>query len=46
MGSSVRLKDVTHVYVNKQGATLALEGIYFSLKDGEFVSIVGPSGCG
>lgn len=46
MGSSVRLKQVTHVYVTKQGATLALEGIDFSLKDGEFASIVGPSGCG
>jgi NitT/TauT family transport system ATP-binding protein len=43
---AVRLHEVTHVYVSKQGAQLAVEQIDLTLKAGEFVSIVGPSGCG
>jgi NitT/TauT family transport system ATP-binding protein len=46
MHTSVRLSNVTQVYVTQQGASLALEGIDFSLMPGEFVSLVGPSGCG
>ncbi|SFS52740.1 MULTISPECIES: ABC transporter ATP-binding protein [Paenibacillus] len=42
----VEVKDVTHVYVNEKGATLALDQIALSVRSGEFVSLVGPSGCG
>ncbi|GBG11916.1 spermidine/putrescine ABC transporter ATP-binding protein [Paenibacillus agaridevorans] len=40
------LKDVSHVYVNDKGASLALENIHLDIAPGEFVSLVGPSGCG
>lgn len=46
MQTSVRLTEVTQVYVTQQGAFLAVENIDFALLPGEFVSLVGPSGCG
>lgn len=46
MHTSVRLSGVTHVYVTQMGASLALEGIDFTVRPGEFVGLVGPSGCG
>lgn len=46
MDTSVRLAGVTQVYVTQQGASLALENIDFTLRTGEFASLVGPSGCG
>src|SRR5690349_15323948 len=33
-------------YATRDGAVLALDDITFSVRKGEFVSIVGPSGCG
>ncbi len=46
MGTMLQLKDVSHAYVGKQGARLAVEDISLAVSDGEFVSLVGPSGCG
>ena len=39
----VEMKNVTMVY---QSGTEALDGVSFSIKDGEFVFLVGPSGSG
>jgi NitT/TauT family transport system ATP-binding protein len=46
MNSAIQLDDVTHVYVNGRGATLAVEHINLNVAPGEFVSLLGPSGCG
>lgn len=39
----IRLKDVEKTYEN---GTEALQGISFTIEDGEFVFLVGPSGSG
>lgn len=44
--SSIELKGVSQVYVNRQGAFSALQHIDLRIEPGEFVSIIGPSGCG
>ncbi|WP_166241595.1 ABC transporter ATP-binding protein [Paenibacillus turpanensis] len=46
MKPAVQLQGVTHVYVSKKKAMLAVENIDLDLYPGEFVSLVGPSGCG
>ncbi|MDQ1909304.1 ABC transporter ATP-binding protein [Paenibacillus sp. GD4] len=46
MVHAVELDHVSHVYVGKRGATLALEQIQLQVRHGEFVSLIGPSGCG
>jgi putative ABC transport system ATP-binding protein len=40
------VKDVSKIYSSSAGDTVVLENINFSIKKGEFVSIVGPSGSG
>jgi NitT/TauT family transport system ATP-binding protein len=40
------MNGVTHVYVTKRQATLAVEGIDLTAAPGQFVSLIGPSGCG
>ncbi|MGO4544848.1 ABC transporter ATP-binding protein [Paenibacillus sp. 2TAB23] len=42
----LELQQLTHVYVNDKGASLAIEHINLKVERGEFVSLVGPSGCG
>jgi len=42
----LRLRNVSHVYVNDSGASLAVESLDLTIAQGEFVSLVGPSGCG
>ena len=39
----IRLKDVEKTYEN---GTKALQGISFTIEDGEFAFLVGPSGSG
>ncbi|SDT56016.1 NitT/TauT family transport system ATP-binding protein [Paenibacillaceae bacterium GAS479] len=42
----LELRSVSHVYVGKQGASLAVEDMSLMVVRGEFISLVGPSGCG
>ncbi|MCA0758535.1 ABC transporter ATP-binding protein [Paenibacillus sp. N4] len=42
----LELQQLSHVYVNEKGASLAIEGIVLAVARGEFISLVGPSGCG
>ena len=42
----LELKNISHSYHNTEGETPALKDLSFFLKKGEFISIVGPSGCG
>lgn len=46
MEQVLELKNIHYAYHNLEGETPALYDISFSLKRGEFVAIVGPSGCG
>ncbi|WP_270171408.1 ABC transporter ATP-binding protein [Paenibacillus sp. SYP-B4298] len=46
MKPMLELRKVSHVYVNEQEASLAVEAIDLAVMPGEFVSLVGPSGCG
>ena len=39
---NLEIKDLTKVYNKK----IVLDNINFEVKDGEFLSILGPSGCG
>ena len=42
----LEVKDINYAYHNMDGETKALEHISFSMKEGDFLAIVGPSGCG
>ncbi|MDQ4072974.1 MAG: ABC transporter ATP-binding protein [Thermoproteota archaeon] len=42
----LNVKDVSKIYESSAGETTVLEDISFTIKKGEFVSIVGPSGSG
>lgn len=42
----IHLDNITHIYLSKREANLAIEKINLTIDEGEFVSIVGPSGCG
>ena len=43
---ALTLKDVALTYQTPERETRALEKVSFDVDDGEFVSLVGPSGCG
>ena len=40
------LQDISYSYHNLNGETPALSNISFQVSSGEFLAIVGPSGCG
>ncbi len=42
----LQVEHIRQVYQAKEGETVALEDIHFSMEAGEFFSVVGPSGCG
>ncbi len=42
----LQVEHIRQVYQAKEGETVALEDIHFSMEKGEFYSVVGPSGCG
>ena len=43
--SILRVKNINKTYQAKNGETHALDNISFSVNNGEYVSIIGPSGC-
>lgn len=45
MKEILRLDNISKIYQAKNGETEALKNIEFDVKEGEFVSIIGPSGC-
>ncbi len=42
----LELRDIHYAYHCINGETQALSNISFSVNDGEFIAVVGPSGCG
>ncbi|MCX6744110.1 MAG: ABC transporter ATP-binding protein [Candidatus Parcubacteria bacterium] len=42
----IECKNITKTYTNGAGDTQVLKGLTFTIKDGEFVAIIGPSGSG
>ena len=46
MKEVLRFENVSMHYHSKQGETVALQDVSFSVTEGEFVAIIGPPGCG
>ncbi len=46
MKEVLRFENVSMHYHSKQGETIAVENLSFSVQEGEFCAIIGPSGCG
>ncbi|MCK9597186.1 ABC transporter ATP-binding protein [Candidatus Pacearchaeota archaeon] len=42
----IECKNIKKTYINGEAKTEALKGVTFTIKDGEFVAIMGPSGSG
>lgn len=42
----LKLDNLVKNYHDKNGETIAIDGLSLSIDEGEFISIVGPSGCG
>ena len=46
MKEVLQFENVSMHYHSRQGETVAVENMSFSVAEGEFVAIIGPSGCG
>ena len=46
MKEVLRFENVSMRYHTKQGETVAVQNLNFSVREGEFTAIIGPSGCG
>ena len=46
MKEVLRFENVSMRYHTKQGETIAVQDLNFSVREGEFTAIIGPSGCG
>ena len=46
MDKILEIKNLKKIYHNLNGETEAIDDISFDLYEGEFIAIVGPSGCG
>ena len=46
MKEILRFENVSMRYHTKQGETIAVQDLNFSVRGGEFTAIIGPSGCG
>jgi len=45
MEKMLEIKKLSKKYQHKNGETLAIQDVNFTVQEGEFVSIIGPSGC-
>ena len=45
MEEILEIKNICKKYQHKNGETLAIQDVNFTVQEGEFVSIIGPSGC-
>ena len=46
MNPILEVKNVSKKYQSKENEILAIDNVNFYINEGEFVSIIGPSGCG
>ena len=46
MENILEVKNICKTYQAKNGEIEALKDINFKIEEGEYVSIIGPSGCG
>ena len=42
----IKVENLSKSFRTEEVETIALNGVSFEVKDGEFVAIMGPSGCG
>ena len=42
----ISVSNLSKIFRTEEIETTALNGVSFEIKDGEFVAIMGPSGCG
>ena len=46
MHKGLELKNISKIYQDDNGETLAIKNFNYKFKDGDFVTLLGPSGCG
>ena len=42
----IKVENLSKSFRTEEVETIALNGVSFEVKDGEFAAIMGPSGCG
>ena len=42
----IRTENLTRIFRTEEVETIALNGVNIEVEDGEFIDIMGPSGCG